>query len=237
MGIIDSLLGAPPTQQKEQPDTWVKDLIDKRYQPATERLKRQPVGFNFQRDPFDPSSYYKQVGQLKDISRAATAVSLQEATNRENTRRQQEYEQNLAAMQQATQGIGASQGSPGAALGSLAAGVNRKYGLKGITSNTSKAADYWGSKYGIKTIGGYREHGSVPGSDHPKGRALDFMINNMKNGSATGTALANDVIKNYKAWNVKYVIWNRYIWTPSRGWHKYSGPSPHTDHVHVSFNK
>lgn len=237
MGIIDSLLGSPPTQQKEQPDTWVKDLIDKRYQNQTERLKRQPVGFTFQRDPFDPSSYYKQVGQLKDISRAATAVTMQEAANRENTRRQQEYEQNLAAMQQATQGIGANAGSPGYAAGVAAGGVLHKYGLKSITSNTSKAADYWGSKYGIKTIGGYREHGSVPGSDHPKGRALDFMINNMKNGKATGTALANDVIKNYKAWNVKYVIWNRYIWTPSQGWHKYSGPSPHTDHVHVSFNK
>ncbi len=234
MGIIDELL----TQQQTQPppDSWVQGLIDKRYQPKTERLKRSPVGFQFKRDPFDPSSYYNELGTLKNVSRSATAVVEQEAANRANTLRQQEYEQNQNALRNALGGINPQFTGPGASLGNLAAGTSRKYGLKGITATTSKAADYFGSKYGIKTIGGYREHGSVPGSDHPKGRALDYMINNLKNGSATGTALANDAVKNYKAWNIKYVMWNRYIWTPSRGWHKYSGPSPHTDYVHISFN-
>lgn len=223
-------LAAKGIQQQQQPSSWVKDLIDKRYGNQEQRVQRKPVGFDFKRDPFDPSSYYKQVGTLKDISRQATGVVLQEQTNRINTERQKMLEE----AQNALNGVNPQFTYDG---NFTPTGKSRKYGLKGITPNTSKAADYWGSKYGIKTIGGYREHGSVPGSDHPKGRALDFMINDLSNGKATGTALANDVIKNYKAWNVSYVIWNRYIWFPGRGWKKYNGPSPHTDHVHVSFNK
>ncbi len=232
MAIIDNILALKKEQEQS---SWVKDLIDKRYQPQTERIQREPVGFNFKRDPFDPSSYYKQTGSLRDISRGATGVVTQEAANKKNEEAKRAYE----ASQKALQGVSPNYtGGPGGdpSVQFSPTGKSRKYGLKGITSNTSKAADYWGSKYGIKTIGGFREHGSVPGSDHPKGRALDYMTNNIPNGTKVGTALANDVIKNYKSWNVKYVIWNRYIWSPDRGWRKYSGPSDHTDHVHVSFN-
>jgi len=31
-----------------------------------------------------------------------------------------------------------------------------------------------------------------------------------------------------------YVIWNGQIWTPARGWYKYTGPNPHKTHIHVS---
>lgn len=232
MAIIDELRKltpqSAPVAEAPQQDSWVQNLINTRYEDKTERLKRTPVGFDFKRDPFDPSSYYKQLQQMSGISKGATAVAEQIAAFQANQRREDE--------------AAASKTQVGAALGGVAAnfvanGVSRKYGLKRVSSNTAKAADFWGSKYGIKNIGGYAAHGSVPGSDHPKGRALDFMINNIKNGKATGTALANDLIRNYKKWNIKYVIWNRYIWTPSRGWHRYSGPSPHTDHVHASFNK
>lgn len=33
---------------------------------------------------------------------------------------------------------------------------------------------------------------------------------------------------------VAYVIWNGQIWTPARGWYKYTGPNPHKTHIHVS---
>lgn len=236
MGITDDILALRKEQElaknqiKQEPSSWVKDLIDKRYQPQLDRKKYQPQGFDFKRDPFDPSSYYKQVGSLRDISRGATGVVNQEQTNKINSERQKAYEEAQNALKGVTPEFTYDPSfNP--------KGTSRKYGLQRVTPNTSKAADYWGSKYGIKTVGGFREHGSVPGSDHPKGRALDFMINDIKNGSVTGTSLANDVIKNYKAWNVSYVIWNRYIWFPGSGWQKYSGPSPHTDHVHVSFNE
>jgi hypothetical protein len=219
------------SQQEKQGPSWIKELIDRRYQPQVKREIRNPVGFEFKRDPFDPSSYYKQVGSFRDISKGATGVVMQEAANKTNAEAEKAWKQAQDALNGITPNFTGSDGD------FVPSGKSRKYGLKGVTSNTAKAADYWGSKYGIKSIGGYRERGSVPGSDHPKGRALDFMTNNVKNGMKTGTALANDVIRNYKAWNVSYVIWNRYIWSPSRGWRRYNGPSPHTDHVHVSFNK
>lgn len=225
MAITDELAALSPTTGIPVPkDSWIKDLITQRYQPQQARIKRNPVGFNFTREPFDPSSYYKDLGTLRDISHAATSVANQESANRQAAQLAREQAQNKSAINSALGGVGAN----------FTYGSSKKYGLKGISSNASKAADYFGGRYGIRSIGG-RGPGSVPGSDHPKGLALDFMINNIPNGKARGTSLANDVIKNYKAWNVKYVIWNRYIWFPGRGWHKYSGPSPHTDHVHVSF--
>lgn len=33
---------------------------------------------------------------------------------------------------------------------------------------------------------------------------------------------------------IKYVIWNRQIWTPSVGWRSYTGQNPHTSHLHLS---
>lgn len=226
MGITDDIMGlvGGGNQQPPVAAPWIKELIDKRYQPKTERLKRTPIGFNFQRDPFDPSSYYKQLGSFRDISRLATNVTRQEVANREESERQKAYEES----QNALAGVNPNFTYEGA----TGAGTSKKYKLKGVSPTASKAADYFGSKYGINNIGGVGP-GSVPGSDHPKGRALDFMTRNSKQGDA----LANDVIQNYKAWNVKYVIWNKYIWSPDRGWRKYSGPSDHTDHVHVSFNK
>lgn len=106
------------------------------------------------------------------------------------------------------------------------------YSLGDVKPWVRAAADYFGPAHNISTVGGWRAHGSVPNSDHPKGLALDFMTRS----KATGDQLAADVLRNAQAWNVKYVIWYREIWSPGKGWRPYSGPSPHTDHVHVSFN-
>ncbi len=228
MAIIDEL-----NALKNQPQqrSWVQDLVNQVYSKEEEQFQhRKPVGFNFERPPLDSTSYFNQLKGYEGISNAASGVVYQEAANKRASEQQRLFDEQQRALQGVNPQFNYDSG------GVKPSGGSRKYGLKGVTQNTAKAADYWGSRYGIKTIGGYREHGSVPGSDHPKGRALDFMINNIKNGSATGTALANDVIKNAKAWNVSYVIWNRYIWMPSKGWKRYNGPSPHTDHVHVSFN-
>lgn len=223
MALIDELADQP------QKNSWVQDLIAQRYQPKTERLKREPVGFSFKRDPFDPSSYYKALGQYKDIAKLATNVTLQEAENKKQSEMQAAYDASQKAMQDALKGVNPNYTYSGAGSGS-----SKHYNLKGITSTTAAGADFFGSKYGIKTIYGLGK-GSVPGSDHPKGRATDFMINNLKNGHAVGEALANDAVRNYKSMGIKYVIWNRYIWQPGSGWRKYNGPSPHTDHVHISY--
>jgi hypothetical protein len=223
-----------PEFQAPPQNSWVSDLIAQYQQPGTERIKRSPVGFQFKRDPFDPSSYYNQLGQIKNISAAATNVVKQEVAFKQAARQKAELDAQNAAVQNALRGINPQ--FTGGTVTPYTGNMSKHYKLKGVAPDVASAADYWGSRYGIRTIGGLGP-GSVPGSDHPKGLALDFMINNIGNGHNTGNSLANDVIKNYKAWNVKYVIWNRYIWHPNRGWRPYHGPSAHTDHVHVSFNR
>jgi hypothetical protein len=85
--------------------------------------------------------------------------------------------------------------------------------------------------FGFSNIGGYREHGSVPNSDHPKGLALDFMT--LK--ASQANALIDYVLAHQAALGVKYVIYNRRIYQNGQ-WKAYTGPNPHTDHVHISFN-
>lgn len=106
------------------------------------------------------------------------------------------------------------------------------YNLTGVKSHVKNAANYFGPKHGIKVVGGWRAVGSVPNSDHPKGLALDFMTRS----KSQGDALAADLVSSASAWGITYVIWWRRIWTPAKGWHSYSGPSAHTDHVHASFS-
>jgi hypothetical protein len=81
------------------------------------------------------------------------------------------------------------------------------------------------------TIGGWRAHGSVPGSDHPKGKALDLMT--------TSGAVAAIIISAFRSMlGAKYWIWNRQIASaPDWRARPYHGPSPHEDHVHLSFFK
>src|SRR5882724_1370710 len=218
-----------PVQQSQQPQaqqSWVADLIANHSAAGNARIKRTPVGFDFKSIHFDPSSYYRALGTFRDVSRLATTVTETEAANRQQAELERQQAADKAAANSALGGISAN---------FTYDGVSRKYHLKGIASDVGTAADALGSKFGIKTVYG-KGPGSVPGSDHPKGLALDFMINNTSNGKARGTQLANYVISNYKALNVKYVIWYDYIWHPGRGWSKYSGPSNHEDHVHVSFN-
>ena len=82
--------------------------------------------------------------------------------------------------------------------------------------------------------------------EHPKGRACDFS-SQVKGfgGVATGgdkiygSNLAAFLVRNAGNLAVLYVIWFKQVWTPSAGWHSYSGqcgdPScDHTNHVHLS---
>jgi TP901 family phage tail tape measure protein len=80
------------------------------------------------------------------------------------------------------------------------------------------------------TIGGWRARGSVPGSDHPKGKALDLMTRN----GATASRIINTFMGQAGR---KYWIWSRQIADARSGWvpRYYGGPSPHTDHVHLSY--
>ena len=77
--------------------------------------------------------------------------------------------------------------------------------------------------------------------EHPKGRACDWSLRNSGFSRAStrdqrlyGNNLAAFYVRNADRLGILYVIWYRQIWFPATGWHSYSGPSDHTDHVHVS---
>ena len=94
--------------------------------------------------------------------------------------------------------------------------------------------------FDVYSIGGWRPYGSVPGSDHPYGRALDVMTWSDR---SLGWRIANWAASNAWALDIKYVIFSGRTWTRSRGWHDYRHPSDpcncnptlrHDDHVHIS---
>ncbi len=112
------------------------------------------------------------------------------------------------------------------------------YSLPNVKPWAVAAANEIGTKFGIKTIGGWRA--SDPYPDHPSGLALDIMTNNIGAPALrnpTGTAISDYVIANAERLGVKYIIWNGRSWNAQRkSWATYTGSNPHTDHVHVTFN-
>lgn len=75
---------AASQQQPQQQQSWVADLISKRSAavPAGLGVNRNPAGFSFKPNPFDPSSYYKQLNIIGSTSKTATATAQQDAQNR-----------------------------------------------------------------------------------------------------------------------------------------------------------
>jgi len=93
------------------------------------------------------------------------------------------------------------------------------------------AAEFLGCANGSPTVLGVA--GRSNASDHPKGRALDFMVDR-----ATGDRLAACAIRNREELGVSYVIWRQRIDTGSgfRAMADRGSPTAnHFDHVHVSF--
>ena len=81
-------------------------------------------------------------------------------------------------------------------------------------------------------------------SEHYDGRATDWMLNVR---DPRQKAIADSVTAWLSArggvmarrFGISYVIWNKKVWKeyrPEAGWTAYSGSSPHTDHIHISFS-
>jgi peptidoglycan DL-endopeptidase CwlO len=96
-------------------------------------------------------------------------------------------------------------------------------------------------KAGFKRFVGCHRNGGP--FEHPKGRACDWSLQNSgfapwhnQDTREYGNNLMAFIVRNAEALGILYVIWNKQIWWTGdpRGWHSYSGPSDHTDHVHVS---
>ncbi|QCB46895.1 peptidoglycan-binding protein [Hydrogenophaga sp. PAMC20947] len=97
---------------------------------------------------------------------------------------------------------------------------------------------------GVSSIGGYSCRANSANrsetSVHGTGRALDIMIRTVggKANSAVGDPIANWLVRNASSIGVQYIIWNRIRWSGNRTPRvaRYTGPSPHIDHVHVELN-
>lgn len=77
--------------------------------------------------------------------------------------------------------------------------------------------------------------------EHPKGRACDWSLRDSGFSRAAnddqmryGNNLTAFLVRNADRLGILYVIWYKEIWFPATGWKSYSGPSDHTDHVHMS---
>ena len=78
-------------------------------------------------------------------------------------------------------------------------------------------------------------------SEHKEGRAWDWMLNVNNTAERRAAAdflgwLTNNNGVQARRLGVMYVIYNRRMWrTYDPAWTAYSGSSPHTDHIHLSF--
>jgi hypothetical protein len=103
--------------------------------------------------------------------------------------------------------------------------------LGAVKASVRTAAEFLGCAFDEPTVLGVAGRSSA--SDHPKGRALDFMVDR-----ATGDKLAACAIRNREELGISYVIWRQRIDTgsgfrlmPDRG----GATANHFDHVHISF--
>lgn len=93
----------------------------------------------------------------------------------------------------------------------------------------------------VTSVGGYSCRKNTADdsiSVHGLGRALDIMIDGTTpKGLEVGDRIRNYMINNSTQLGIQRVIWNRHIWSADQdGWRTYTGPVPHTDHLHVEIN-
>jgi hypothetical protein len=112
------------------------------------------------------------------------------------------------------------------------AAYRRWYGVK---PGVAQIGHHVGGKFGVSDVLG-RYPGTVTGSEHPLGLALDFMVHSDR---ARGDQIAAYVLAHPAELSVKYVIWKQ-RYNDGRGWRpmadRGSVTANHFDHVHVSFN-
>ena len=105
----------------------------------------------------------------------------------------------------------------------------------GLKPGARARGDQIAAKFGVADVQGYACRPNTANksqlSMHGTGRALDIMVKGAK-----GDTIANYIVQNANALGFQLVIWNRTLWkvTPDGGSSRaYSGPNPHTDHVHA----
>jgi len=90
-------------------------------------------------------------------------------------------------------------------------------GFGGVASHVAQAGHLLEEMFGVEDVIGVASRPGNPTSDHPRGYALDFMVDR-----STGDALAAYAEENSEALSVSYVLWR---------------VADHYDHVHISFEE
>ena len=105
-------------------------------------------------------------------------------------------------------------------------------GFGAVASSVATAGETLRCMFGVDTV--YGVAGRSNASDHPKGEALDFMVD-----QATGEKLAAYARQNSDELGISYVIYRQRIDTGS-GWESMEDrggiTANHMDHVHISFD-
>ncbi len=104
-------------------------------------------------------------------------------------------------------------------------------GMEGVAANVARAGEKLRCLFGVDSVLGIGSRGNA--SDHPSGKALDFMVD-----KATGDRLAAYARQNRDDLGISYIIWQQRIDTGS-GWKaqedRGGATANHMDHVHISF--
>jgi len=81
--------------------------------------------------------------------------------------------------------------------------------------------------------------GTQKPSSHGEGRALDIgLMVSWPWEKEVGDGLFNIFIDNAAELGLHHVIWNRNIWSTTKGGpRRYTGQNPHTDHIHLTFTR
>lgn len=105
-------------------------------------------------------------------------------------------------------------------------------GFGAVTDGTAEAGAMLRCMFGVDTV--YGVAGRANASDHPRGKALDFMVDR-----AAGDRLAAYARANMDELGISYVIYRQRIDTGS-GWEAQEDrggvTANHMDHVHISFD-
>lgn len=88
-------------------------------------------------------------------------------------------------------------------------------GFGGVAVHVARAGQHLREKFGVDDVGGVADRPNNPTSDHPRGYALDFMVDR-----STGDALAAYAEEHSEVLGIKYILWET---------------EDHYDHVHISF--
>lgn len=89
-------------------------------------------------------------------------------------------------------------------------------GFGGVATHVAQAGHHLEELFGVEDVIGVASRPGNPTSDHPRGYALDFMVDR-----SAGNALAAYAEENSESLGISYILWQ---------------VADHYDHVHISFD-